>query len=240
MPFRVSERRDREIVKPSAHLLLPVLQSVSDPISKPTEDPQPDPGSRRELITSYVWLIGRNLLGWILILASFIAGPLVPGPGGIPMFLVGFAMISFPGKRHLTARILRGRVFHFWSLRMLLITIVWAVALPGAVLWIFGNRWDRLVSVYDQGPLAIVSVYVAGVVISWVIALAALRFANMMVRWHPRVRRRVRPWLRRHHIRLLPPRWRRRHPNEAGQFPKRIRVKDEVISFIKHRREKKS
>ena len=42
------------------------------------------------------------------ILLSFVAGPLVPGPGGIPLFLIGFTLISFPGKRRLTARVLRG------------------------------------------------------------------------------------------------------------------------------------
>lgn len=57
----------------------------------------------------YFWWVLRNTLGWILILISFVAGPLVPGPGGIPLFLIGFALITFPGKRRLTARVLRGR-----------------------------------------------------------------------------------------------------------------------------------
>jgi hypothetical protein len=42
-----------------------------------------------------------------------VAGPLVPGPGGIPLFLIGFALISFPGKRRLTARVLRGKPVRF-------------------------------------------------------------------------------------------------------------------------------
>ena len=35
--------------------------------------------------------------------------PLVPGPGGIPLFLVGFALANIPGKRRITARVPRGR-----------------------------------------------------------------------------------------------------------------------------------
>ena len=223
----------RKIAKLSHALLFRDLHTAPDS----TPPPQPI-SSHRELIISYMWLIGRNVVGWLLILTSFIAGPFIPGPGGIPMFLIGFALVSFPGKRHLTARILRGRVFHFWSLRMLLITIAWAVALPGLLLMIFGSRWERLEEVYRQGPLAILSLYVAGVVAAWLIALIGLRAGNLLVRFMPHVRRRVRPWLRKHHIHLLPPRWRRRNPNEAGR-DRRVRLKDEVLAYIRHRREQK-
>jgi len=33
-----------------------------------------------------------------------VMGPLVPGPGGLPLFLIGFGLITFPGKRRITAR----------------------------------------------------------------------------------------------------------------------------------------
>ena len=68
---------------------------------------------RQKFLAGYTWLVLKNVIGWTLIVASFVAGPLVPGPGGIPLFLIGFALVSFPGKRRLTARVLRGRQVRF-------------------------------------------------------------------------------------------------------------------------------
>jgi hypothetical protein len=53
-----------------------------------------------------LWLILKNVIGWVLILLSLVVGP-IPGPGGMVLFLVGFGMIWFPAKRHLVARLLR-------------------------------------------------------------------------------------------------------------------------------------
>ena len=61
------------------------------------------------LIHRYALFILKNILGWVFILGSFVLGPAIPGPGGIPLFLLGFALVTFPGKRKLTARVLRGR-----------------------------------------------------------------------------------------------------------------------------------
>src|SRR4051812_40634215 len=61
-------------------------------------------------LSEYAWFIIRNVVGWVLILASIPVGVLLPGPGGLPMFLIGFALVTFPGKRKLTARVLRGRL----------------------------------------------------------------------------------------------------------------------------------
>src|SRR6476469_9682554 len=102
-------------------------------------DPPPHtqraPSRGQRFLASYYWLVLKNVLGWTLILLSFVAGPLVPGPGGIPLFLIGFALISFPGKRRLTARVLRGRPVRFASRPFLLISlgaalVLAAVALP--------------------------------------------------------------------------------------------------------------
>src|SRR5215217_3532297 len=59
-------------------------------------------------LRDWAWFLLKNVLGWALILSSFVLGPLVPGPGGIPLFLVGFGLITFPGKRRITARVLSG------------------------------------------------------------------------------------------------------------------------------------
>src|SRR5512135_3369527 len=82
--------------------------------SPPHPAPQrPSPSRRERFFASTTWLILKNGIGWILILASLLIGPLVPGPGGIPLFLIGFALISFPGKRRVLARVLRGRPIRF-------------------------------------------------------------------------------------------------------------------------------
>src|SRR6476646_3617405 len=57
----------------------------------------------------YFWFILKNVIGWIFILASPVLGVTLPGPGGIPVFLIGFALVTFPGKRKLTSRVMRGR-----------------------------------------------------------------------------------------------------------------------------------
>src|SRR4051794_25970218 len=57
----------------------------------------------------YFWFVFKNVLGWIFILGSFPVGLTVPGPGGVPLFLIGFALVTFPGKRKITSHVMRGR-----------------------------------------------------------------------------------------------------------------------------------
>src|SRR2546429_638046 len=60
-------------------------------------------------IARYFWVIVKNIVGWLFILSALPVGLTLPGPGGLPLFLLGFAMVTFPGKRNLTARLLSGR-----------------------------------------------------------------------------------------------------------------------------------
>lgn len=64
---------------------------------------------RAPLVAVYCWIIGRNILGWILIISSWAAGLLSPVPIGFFLFLIGFGLIWFPGKRRITARVLSGK-----------------------------------------------------------------------------------------------------------------------------------
>src|SRR3954467_11279304 len=80
----------------------------SVPPSPTTTQPTAMSGIRR-FIADYFWLVLKNVIGWIFILASLPVGVTLPGPGGIPLFLVGFALVTFPGKRRLTTRVMRGR-----------------------------------------------------------------------------------------------------------------------------------
>jgi hypothetical protein len=56
---------------------------------------------------------------------------------------------------------------------------------------------------------------------------------NLLLRVVSRARRKFRPWLRRHRIRLLPPRWRTRHLHEAGSGP--FRLKDEILKYTRRK-----
>ena len=82
--------------------------SVSSPSLQTVTPPSSPPRSRRRHLLYYIWLVLKNLIGWTLILISGPVGVTFPGPGGIPLFVIGFGMITLPGKRALTGRVLRG------------------------------------------------------------------------------------------------------------------------------------
>ena len=198
---------------------------MGDPASAP---PPPRVSRRQRFLAGYTWLVLKNVLGWLLILLSFVAGPLVPGPGGIPLFLVGFALISFPGKRRLTARVLRGRPLAFPRRPFVLISLLVALGLPALVL---AAAWWRSGRPIGQNRAAALALYALGVALAWVVVRRLPWALNLLLRLVARGRRRMRPWLRRRRIRLLPPRWRRRRAHEPGIGP--LRLKDEILKFYK-------
>ena len=127
----------------------------------------PHSGSRgQRFLASWYWLVLKNVLGWLLILASLVAGPLVPGPGGLPLFLIGFALISFPGKRRLTARVLRGKPVRFPGRAFALISLTLAVGVPALVLVVV-RPWSRwLAGLYARGPATVVVLCLLGVAVA--------------------------------------------------------------------------
>jgi hypothetical protein len=200
----------------------------------PAQERAPHPPSRRHrFLAGYTWLILKNVLGWLLILASFVAGPLVPGPGGIPLFLVGLALVSFPGKRRLTARVLRGRPVPVPGRLYALVSLFGALGLSAVVVAVARSRSNWLVDRGRADPLAAAAAYAGGVAVSWLAVWSLPWVLNLLLRGVARGRRRFRPWLRRHRIHLLPPRWRRRHAHEAGHGP--LRLKDEILKFHRKR-----
>ena len=94
----------------------------------------------QRFLTMRTWLVLKNLIGWVLIFGALVAGPLVPGPGGLPLFLIGFALISFPGKRRLTARVLRGRPVQFRPALVAVICAGTALIAPALVLIVVRHR----------------------------------------------------------------------------------------------------
>jgi len=164
----------------------------------------------QQFLRDYAWWIVKNVLGWVLILLSPILGAAIPGPGGIPVFLIGFALVTFPGKRGLRARVFRGRELETGGMFARVAAAVGAVVLPLAVavvlriefLPVLGNE------LFSSPWLAVV---VAGcVVASYFVTPVVLRVVNWVIRLMPRVRRFIRPMMRRKGIDLLPPRRRRR------------------------------
>jgi hypothetical protein len=101
-------------------------------------DLQPAGSRRNRFFAGHSWLILRNVLGWSLMLNSFLAGPLVPGPGGIPLSWIGFALISVPGKRWRAARVLRGKPIQARTTGCSSITL--PVALAGSVAALSSTR----------------------------------------------------------------------------------------------------
>jgi len=207
------------------------------PVSPPHQ-PQPprlpSPSRRERFFASRYWLILKNLIGWPLILLSFVAGPLVPGPGGIPLFLIGFALVSFPGKRRLTARVLRGRPVRFRRRPFVLVSLAAAVGASALLIRVGRARSDWLERQYARGTLPLLLLYLIAAAVVWLIARYTPHVLNCLLRVVARGRRRFRPWLRRHRIRLLPPRRRRRHPHEAGSGP--FRLTDEILKFTRRQR----
>jgi hypothetical protein len=185
---------------------------------------------RQRFFASLYWLILKNVIGWALIVAAFVAGPLVPGPAGLPLFLIGFALVSFPGKRRLTARALRGRPVKFPHARFVVISLGLATLLSAALLATFGTR-QRLAHYHAAGFLSVAALYLLGVAFFWLLVRLVPRLLNLSLWLIARLRRRIRPWLRRHGIRLLPPRWRRRHPHEPGKGA--MRISDEILQFVR-------
>jgi len=200
----------------------------------PVSPPEPPALSRRQrFLAGYTWLILKNVLGWLLILASLVAGPLVPGPGGIPLFLIGFALISFPGKRRLTARVLRGRPVAFPRRPFLLVAALIALAVPALVLTVARSRagWSSWTG--GAGERATAALFAVGAAGTWLLVRLFPPALNLLLRLVSKGRRRFRPWLRHHRIRLLPPRWRRRHAHEPGTGP--LQLKDEILKFVRRR-----
>ena len=175
---------------------------MPDPQQPQPPQPSPHPvpldyvSVPRRLVADYFWFVLKNVLGWILILMAWPVGLLVPGPGGIPIFLIGFALVTFPGKRSLTARVLHGTPVDLRQRRYAWVTLVAAAALPAAVFW-FGQikhyGWGDWLTDHHW---ALLEIYAGAFAISWVLAKLALRGLNVLLRYVPAVRRRVRPWLR--------------------------------------------
>ena len=199
------------------------LQTPLEPDPGTPERPASQPGThpldyrghghghrRPSVFANWFWFVLKNVIGWVLILTAIVMGPLVPGPGGLPVFFIGFGLITFPGKRRITARVLSGVPIdpHGKAYRRGVALI--GVLLPAAVLIYLA--YERLLPYRDapKAPWVYGAVYVITALLLWVFGWRSGALVNWLLRLVPRIRRKIRPWLRRKGIDLLPPRRRRR------------------------------
>lgn len=190
----------------------------------------PDPTLWKRLVHGYLWFFAKNVIGWLLIALSLVLGPAVPGPGGIPVFLIGFAMVSFPGKRRLTARVMRGRrigrphrIYHLVSVAISLL-----LASVATLLFNLDSHLRAWLAASVSDPrLVMLCADLALVAIFWTVMRLLPSIVNLFLPWVPRIRRKIRPWMRQHGLHLLPPRHRDRHaPFDSGPRPH-----DEILEF---------
>lgn len=181
-------------------------------------------------LSDYSWFIGKNILGWTLILVSFPLGVAIPGPGGIPLFLIGFALVTFPGKRQLTSRVLRGKRMDLQSKVAWYIAAALAMLIPPTALWVMAGQDMKAIGALFPRTRLLVACLIAATVVSWLLVRLFMLALNVLIRGMPRARRFVRPWMRRRGIRLLPPR-RRRRTWAPGRTDGPLAVNDEIIEF---------
>jgi hypothetical protein len=175
-------------------------------------------------LMDYFWFLFNNIVGWLFILLAGPVGLTFPGPGGLPLFLIGFAMITLPGKRALTSRVMRGIPVNSNSRLYRWIAGVIAFSAPGMLFswlsWFIYHdqrRWyllsrDQWLDIWKQAPwqTLLFLVYLCLVTLIWIFAVHGAWIINLGLALVPYVRRKARPWMRRKGLDLLPPRRRKR------------------------------
>jgi hypothetical protein len=151
------------------------------------------------------------VLGWALMLSALVLGSFFPVPIGTPLFLIGFAMITLPGKRRLTSSALRGIPIRIYTRKAFWWRAAISLLLPPAALWFLAFQKWPVLHPSRMTFARLCTVYAIAIAGAWVLTWIMLRLINLVVSVLPRVRRRVRPWMRDHGINLLPPRRKRRY-----------------------------
>jgi len=154
----------------------------------------------------YFWFVLKNVVGWIFILGSIPFGLTIPGPGGVPMFLIGFALVSFPGKRKITSHVMRGRPMHVDPGIFTMIATVASIIVTAAVIWFIRVRYEEILQELHLSFFGVFGICALAAGITWVIMRLLVSLVNWVLRKMPRVRKFIRPWLRKYGINLLPPR----------------------------------
>src|SRR4051794_2061863 len=195
----------------------------------------------REFFRDYFWFIFKNVIGWLLILSSLPIGVALPGPGGIPLFLIGFALVTFPGKRQLTSRVMRGRGLPIEAEVFTFVTALVSILITSTLMWFISDRYESLLAHFNLRPTGpdatltgkVVSLMGVGIItlfVTWLVMRLALQVLNYVLRGMPILRRRMRPWLRKHGFYLLPSR-RRRESTAGGNGQTTTVMNDEILEI---------
>jgi uncharacterized membrane protein YbhN (UPF0104 family) len=170
-------------------------------------------GSRfsSDLVRAWFWFLTKNLIGWALIVGSVPLGMFIPGPGGIPLFLIGLALVTLPGKRHATARVLRGIPVDPRGAAYRLSVFGAALLLPAAALAYAAWKWESVRDATNRLAGWTFAGYLAAALVIGLAGAFGGGVVNRLIAAVPRARRQIRPWMRDRGIQLLPPRRRRRY-----------------------------
>jgi hypothetical protein len=198
-----------------------------------------------EFLSDYFWIIFKNVIGWVFIIISPALGALVPGPGGLPVFLIGFALVTFPGKRKLTSRVMRGRGLPLEANVFTFVTAFFAILGTCFLMYFLVDRvYDVLDTVAldprkkkDTYTAVFTGLIVAGLFalgVTWLVMRLSLKVLNWVLKGIPFMRRRMRPWLRKKGIILLPSR-RKQAPEGKEDQP----AMNEEILEISERHQKR-
>ena len=189
-------------------------QAASPPLA-PGPEPERARLDLRKLVTGYFWIILKNVIGWLCILASPILGVLLPGPGGIPLFLIGFALVTFPGKRRLTTRFMRGGQLPIDTGLFTGIITFFSVSVTATLMILAWQHFEWLeqkvpLQKWGMGDVAqVVAISLLALPVTMLVTFIGLKVLNVVLGWIPRIRRFVRPALRQWGVRLLPTRRKR-------------------------------
>ena len=196
-----------------------------------------EPPSFRKLVTGYfVWIL-KNVIGWTLIIAAPILGIALPGPGGIPVFLIGFALVTFPGKRKITTRFMRGRRLPIESPLFTGLITFFSVVVTATLMILSWHYYEWIAAKLPlaewriRGVSKVVAISLFALPGTMLVSWVGLKVLNYCLGWVPKLRRLVRPMMRRFGVRLLPTRRRR----VGGRTEL---VKDEILGIDESQRQK--
>ena len=133
----------------------PSKPSRPSPAATPTTHGRAERAGVTSYFAGYFWFILKNVVGWTFILGSPVLGLAVPGPGGIPVFLIGFALVTFPGKRRLTSRVMRGRGLPIEAEIFTFITAVVAILTTSILMALLSANYDRFLTWLGFDPYAL-------------------------------------------------------------------------------------
>ncbi len=173
-------------------------------LARPTKTP---------FLQGQFWFIAKNIIGWLLMLSALPIGVALPGPGGIPLFLVGFALATIPGKRKITSHVMRGRPVRVNPALFIGLTTFATVAASTLIVWYFRTRFERIIELlnFTRGEKGryvalVIGLCMFAAIAAWLGIKLGVIALNIFLRTLPKARRMIRPWLKRKGVSLLPPR----------------------------------